>query len=128
MPKTIALDFDGVLHSYTSGWKGSDIISDPPVPGMVEACHRLLAEGFHLSVISSRARYPEGIRAMEQWLVTHGFPAMDITSEKIPALLYVDDRAFRFNGDPAPMLNLILSTDLEPWNRGSQIHNPKEIQ
>ena len=32
----LALDFDGVLHSYTSGWQGADVISDPPVPGAIE--------------------------------------------------------------------------------------------
>jgi hypothetical protein len=29
----LCLDFDGVLHSYTSGWKGAAVIPDPPVPG-----------------------------------------------------------------------------------------------
>jgi hypothetical protein len=29
----LSLDFDGVIHSYTSGWKGADVIADPPVPG-----------------------------------------------------------------------------------------------
>lgn len=29
---TVAVDVDGVLHSYTSGWKGADRLPDPPVP------------------------------------------------------------------------------------------------
>ena len=32
----ICLDFDGVIHSYTSGWKGAAVIPDPPVPGALE--------------------------------------------------------------------------------------------
>ena len=30
---TIILDFDGVIHSYTSGWQGADVIGDPPWRG-----------------------------------------------------------------------------------------------
>lgn len=33
----VIIDFDGVLHSYTSGRKGADVIPDPPTPGAKEA-------------------------------------------------------------------------------------------
>ena len=34
--KILAIDFDGVLHSYTSGWKGARSIPDPPVYGSLD--------------------------------------------------------------------------------------------
>ena len=37
MKKTVVFDFDGVIHSYTSGWKGESVITDPPVPRIKEA-------------------------------------------------------------------------------------------
>ena len=30
---SIAVDFDGVIHSYTSKWVAADVIPDPPVSG-----------------------------------------------------------------------------------------------
>lgn len=33
---TVVFDFDGVIHSYTSGWQGEGVANDPIVPGMAE--------------------------------------------------------------------------------------------
>lgn len=42
MKQTVVFDFDGVIHSYISGWKESTTIPDPPVPGIAEAMNRQL--------------------------------------------------------------------------------------
>ena len=92
---TLAIDFDGVLHSY-SGWTGSNKLSEP-VPGAVEFCRRAV-ERFHLVVYSARALDPDQRVQLGIWLSQHGFPAMYITAQKPPALVYLDDRAWRFDG------------------------------
>ena len=91
---TLALDFDGVLHSY-SGWAGSAM--GQPVPGAVEFCRRA-GKRFHLVVYSTRALEPDQRVQMGIWLSQHGFPAMLVTAQKPPALVYLDDRGWRFDG------------------------------
>lgn len=65
--KLLALDFDGVLHSYTSGWKGPRTIPDPPVPGALEFLTNAVTR-FDVHIFSSRSRYIGGRWAMRRWL------------------------------------------------------------
>lgn len=63
----LVLDFDGVIHSYTSGWKGAAVIPDPPVPGALEFI--LEADRhFDVHILSSRSHQWGGRRAMKRWL------------------------------------------------------------
>ena len=41
---SVILDFDGVIHSYASGWQGTTVIHDPPVDGMREAIAEIRKE------------------------------------------------------------------------------------
>lgn len=66
----LVLDFDGVIHSYTSGWKGATVIHDPPVPGALEFVVKALNH-FTVAVLSSRSHQWGGRRAMKQWLLGH---------------------------------------------------------
>ena len=51
---TVVFDFDGVIHSYTSGWKGVAEIPDPPVPGIGEAIAELRQLGEHMGADKNR--------------------------------------------------------------------------
>lgn len=120
MPYSICLDFDGVLHSYDSPWTSADMIPDPPVPGAQAFCEELLRRGFHVHVMSSRAASEEGKAAIEAWLARHGFPPLtSITYEKLPAVLYVDDRAYRFENDFDAVLRHVATPGASPapWNK-----------
>lgn len=98
MSGTVVLDFDGVLHSYTSGWKGAHVIPDPPVVGAQDFVRELHASGYGVEVASTRATTAPGRRAMQAWFVANGFPAMAIAHGKPPGIVYLDDRALRFEG------------------------------
>ena len=63
----LCLDFDGVIHSYTSGWKGPRNIPDPAIPGALEFIVNM-QDHFSVHIFSSRSNYIFGRRAMKKWL------------------------------------------------------------
>lgn len=90
--RTIALDFDGVLHKY-NGWQDGKI--DGPIPGARDAVIEMLRRGQEVVIFSTRD--PHMIRS---WLVLHGFPqGLEITNVKKPFYVIVDDRAHAFQGE-----------------------------
>jgi hypothetical protein len=118
----LCLDFDGVIHSYSSGWKGADVIPDPPVLGAIEFIARAL-ERFSIAIYSSRSGQPGGIYAMRKWLRKHwlemGLPGdreteIEWPTEKPAAFITIDDRALTFDGT-WPDLDTLLA--FKPWNK-----------
>lgn len=95
--KTIALDFDGVLHAYT-GWNEGKL--GLPVEGAVKGYYRLLEEGYNLVVFTCR----DDLEAIRKWMHFHfdfekyigHFYEPAITNIKPIAIAYIDDRAIRF--------------------------------
>jgi len=110
------VDFDGVLHSYISGWQGPDIASDPPVDGMQVFLTEAVKD-FKVCIFSSRNNLLGGIKCMKDYLSIHGVPdyvmqQIDFPQEKGPAFLTLDDRAYCFKGK-FPSTKTLLS--FIPW-------------
>ena len=99
MNKTICLDFDGVIHSYTSGWQGISIIPDPPTSGCKETINLLRNSGHKVVVHSTRCQTQEGRDAIENYLSTHGIEVDGVCEHKPAAIIYIDDRAIQFSGN-----------------------------
>lgn len=129
--KTITVDFDGVLHSYDSGWKGVDVIPDPPVKGAMDWLYDiavLYQNMFIVTIYSSRSSRPEGLKAMQEWLEKHarnelGSGAAKRLLELIvwpevkpPSHLSLDDRAVTFTG-PDSFPTPEFCECFAPWNR-----------
>lgn len=129
----VLVDFDGVIHSYVSGWKGADVIPDPPVPGAIDWImdHLPTPEpicamaapyiGPEVQIYSSRSAQSGGVKAMQEWLIKHGLPASYISegllkfpTAKNAAFLTIDDRAICFDGR-FPTTQEIMS--FRPWNK-----------
>lgn len=113
--KTIVFDFDGVIHSYLSGWKGADVIPDPPVKGIGEAIQKIREDGYQVVIVSTRSAKAEGKQAMKNWLSNYGIAVDGICAEKPPAIVYIDDRAICFDGKPETLLGKIQR--FKPWNK-----------
>jgi hypothetical protein len=97
-PRTICLDFDGVIHSHQHGWQGEAVIPDPPVH-KVDLAIAELRKDYRVVVYSARCRTDEGVEAIRAWLVKHNIAVDEVCRHKPPAHVYVDDRAVRFSGD-----------------------------
>lgn len=120
----LCLDFDGVIHSYTSGWKGARTIPDAPVDGAIEfMCDAMLA-GWDVVIHSSRSHYLLGRWAMARWLQKHagnlwdtmgvGLCDVRFVKHKPPAMVTIDDRAITFTGT-WPSLDSLKA--FKPWNK-----------
>ena len=136
----LCLDFDGVLHSYSSGWKGAAVIPDPPTDGMAKFLERAV-EVFDVQVFSSRTHHLGGVEAMKIFIwdaLAHHFDcqfagdprgleralavrdAITYPGEKPPAMVSIDDRALCFTGnwsdfDPQRLL------EFQPWNKSKSL-------
>jgi hypothetical protein len=131
----LCLDFDGVLHSYSSGWVAAHFIPDPPVPGALEFLYNAI-EHFDIVIFSARSSEDSGILAMRTWLeywarrelgndderyranaVINAIctnPKAWPTRTKPPAFLTIDDRALTFDGTWPAIAAL---KAFKPWNK-----------
>ena len=121
--KTVCIDFDGVIHSYTSGWDkigGACSILDGPVPGAFEAIASYV-QLFDVVIFSTRGATPGAPEAMHNWFHEHGMPEHVLSKltihgggDKPKAVLYIDDRGYQFDGS-FPSVEYI--DKYKPWNK-----------
>jgi hypothetical protein len=115
--RAIAIDFDGVINSYKSGWKGPTE-TDEPVLSAAESVNGLWNRGYKLIIFSTRANTPEGITTIREYLRKHTennelADSIEITDRKPIADVYIDDRAIPFNGDWEETIGQI--EGFKPW-------------
>lgn len=116
--KTIAIDFDGVIHKYSRGFVDGTIY-DEPFKNVFMAIDSLMIY-YNVFIFSSRS--PRKIKKWldKQWQFDEAVSTMcamtcqiipfwytfwnkrrvlGITRKKLPAHIYIDDRAYKFTGD-----------------------------
>ena len=107
---TIAIDFDGVIHKYSEGWKDGSIY-DKPMAGVHSALMKLKTD-YWVYIFTTR-----NVQEVVQWMNSkfwgngeHGFSTIAmpegtrfwngsevaVSNRKLPAEFYIDDRGIRF--------------------------------
>ena len=114
----LCIDFDGVIHSYTSPWTNAETISDPPVKGAFEWLKSLFSD-FDVNIYSSRSKSSPAIMEMKNWFYKYGMEWDYIEQIKFPtqkpaAFLTIDDRAICFTGEFPEAKTLLV---FKPWNK-----------
>ena len=134
--KYICVDFDGVIHSYESGWKGARNIPDAPVKGAIRWLYILLMnKNIVVCIYSARSKYFLARYFMKKWLWkmaclefgyscsknadchnTAGYsePQQMLASIKFPktkpaAWITIDDRCICYKGKKHPSISEIIN-------------------
>lgn len=101
--KQIAVDFDGVIHTFDKGWHDGTCYGDP-LPGSLDAIKEL-AKTYDVVVYTAKVKTDRplvggktGRELVQDWLTTHGFSPFikEVTSDKPRAEYYIDDKAVKF--------------------------------
>ena len=111
--RMVAIDFDGVIHSYVTPWTGPCDISDPPVAGAIDFLTHLVWEtDYDVGIFSARNHEPGATVAIKKWLrdeITKECGIREAANECVDeieilqikpsrAFIMIDDRSWRFNG------------------------------
>lgn len=115
---TVAVDFDGVLHTYTDPPPGAEPVlleTDAPIDGAIDWLLDV-ARYFYIVVFSTFADIEERQVDIATWLATHGFTGIpySISNVKVAAVAYVDDRGWRFDG-PGTFPTVEQLLEFRPW-------------
>ena len=102
--KTIAVDFDGVIHENSAGFNGGKI-EGAIIPGAKEAIVKMYDMGYKLILFSCKARDDRklvdgktGKELIHWWLVKNNIRQCfsDITAIKPSCWLLIDDNSYHF--------------------------------
>lgn len=116
---TVALDFDGVLHTYSRGWEDGTIY-DVPVEGSVEAIN-ILRMYFDFVIFTCRRPLDD----VEDWVKKYYGFFIPATNAKPVADMYIDDRGYRFEGDWKLAAIDIMRLWNEHWSRAADAAHQK---
>ena len=102
----LAIDFDGVVHTFDKGWHDGTCYGTP-IEGALEAIESL-ADDWNIIIFSAKVRPDRplvggktGYELVDEWLQKHNVRkyVSEITHEKPRAKYYIDDKAIEFTNN-----------------------------
>ena len=105
--KTILIDLDGVLNTYTGNFDKNFI---PPVKEGAKEFLKNLSKDFTVKIFTTRNKI-----VAVKWLIENGLDKFtdDVTNVKELSWLYIDDRCIKFEGDFNDLTGKI--NNFSPW-------------
>jgi hypothetical protein len=100
---TIAIDFDGVIHSFELGFHDGTIYGTP-IEGSIEAIKKI-SQKYNIVIYTAKAKKDRplingktGIELVWEWLKKYNLDQFikDVTAEKPRCICYIDDKAIQF--------------------------------
>jgi len=99
----MAIDFDGVIHTFDKGWYDGTCYGEP-IEGSLEAIKEL-SKSYNIVIFTAKAKSSRplvdgktGIELVQEWLEKHNVMqyVKEITAEKPRSRVYIDDKGYHF--------------------------------
>jgi histidinol phosphatase-like enzyme len=100
----IAIDFDGVIYKNSKGYHDGSIY-DEPLEGALDTIKYFHSQGYTMVIFTGKVKPDRPspnektmIQLVEEWLEKYQVKQYikEVTSEKPRALIYIDDKGYRF--------------------------------